>query len=326
MRKSPCCGSKIWALPARRRQCSNCKSRWRVRSKKRGRRERRNDERLIAHVLSRRRSLTDLAQHARLSRQAISARFRKVLARHAAAATNQRAHTGEAILLVDGLWFRFKRRPWVLYLTALRPVQEDRATFLDPVLLEGVESKEAWIKVIGMIPKDRRESIRAIVGDKFSGCRDIARINGWILQLCHFHLLAQFKGRITLRSTTKARVLRQEVYKLVSKALLTIDSAKLGSIRFCLKALLAEANTPKRYKSVVRGFLRTIDDYHAYLIHPELRLPRTNGTSEAMARRVRDLLYGTRSISSPTALTNWATSLVRLKPTIMCRPGPQQPN
>lgn len=326
MRKSPCCGSKIWILPARRRQCSSCRSRWRIRSKKRGRHERRNDARLIAHVLSRRRSLTDLAQLARLSRQAISARFRKALARNVLAAAEPGALGSESILLVDGLWFRFKRRPWVLYLTALRPVQEDRAMFLDPVLLEGVESKEAWVKVIGMIPEDRRASIRAIVGDKFSGCRDIARSNGWILQLCHFHLLAQFKGRVTLRSTTKARVLRQEVYKLISKALLTIDRAKLNSIRFCLNVFLAEANTPKLYKSLVRGFLRTSDDYHAYLIHPELRLPRTNGTSEAMARRVRDLLYRTRSLSSPAALQNWATSLVRLKPTIMCRPGSQPPN
>jgi hypothetical protein len=326
MRKSPCCGSKIWNLSARRRQCSSCRFRWRVRSKKRGRHGRRNDERLIAHVLSQRRSLTDLAQRARLSRQAFSARFRKALARNVMAAAVPGARASEAILLVDGLWFRFKRRPWVLYLTALRPVQEDRATFLDPVLLEGVESKEAWIKVIGMIPKARKASIRAIVGDKFSGCRDIARSNGWILQLCHFHLLAQFKGRVTLRSTTKARLLRQEVCKLISKALLTIDGEKLDSIRFCLKAFLAEANTPKRYKSLVRGFLRTIDDYHAYLVYPDLRLPRTNGTSEAMARRVRDLLYDTRSLSSPAALTKWATSLIRLKPTIMCRPAQQLPN
>lgn len=240
------------------------------------------------------------------------------------------AHTNDlssdVILLVDGLWFRFKRRPWVLYLSALRPISGDLATFCDPVLLEGIESKQGWLQAIGMIPASRRQRIRAIVGDKFSGCRSIAKNHGWVLQLCHFHLLAQFKGRVTPRSSTKARALRQEVYKLVSKALLTNDPERLESIKFALKTLIADGGTPARYKSLVRGFLRSMNDYHAYLLYPNLRLPRTNGTSEAMGRRVRDQLYNARSLSTPAALTNWAKNIVRLKPTIMCRPGQLQPN
>lgn len=326
MRKSPCCRSKIWSLSARRRQCSSCKRRWRVRSKKRGRRERRGDERLVIQVLSQRRSLTDLAKRQDLTRQAVSARFRNALKRRALVSAGPSDLSNGAILLVDGLWFQFKRRPWVLYLSALRPLHEDRATFCDPVLIEGVESKRAWLEVIGRIPKARKANIRAIVGDKFSGCRAIAKTHGWILQLCHFHLLAQFKGRVTLRSSTKARLLRQEIYRLVSQALLTTDGARLDSLRLGLKALISDAGTPARYRSLVRGFLRAIEDYHAYLLYPELRLPRTNGSCEAMARRVRDSLYAARSISSPKALTNWAVNLVRIKPTIMCRPRQQLPN
>ena len=325
MRKSRCCEAKIWSLSDRRRQCSGCGRRWRIRLKTRGRKDRRSDHRLIAQVFSQRRSLTDVAGRLGLTRQALSARFRKVLAPRDIALSEAPAPGIDTILLVDGLWFRFKHRQWVLYLTALRPVLEDRARFFDPVLLEGSESKQAWIKVIGMIPQRHRSTIRAIVGDKFSGCRDIAHKNGWVLQLCHFHLLAQFKGRVTRRSTTKARILRQEVFRFVSQALLTIDRKRLATLSMCLKMLLADDTTPKRYKSSVRGFLRTMDDYHAYLRYPELRLPRTNGTSEAMARRIRDLLNNTRSLSTPSALTNWATNLVRLKPTIMCRPSCQLP-
>lgn len=233
--------------------------------------------------------------------------------------------SADSILLVDGLWFRFRRRSWVLYLTALRPVYGDQARFFDPVLLEGSESKQAWTKVIGMIPQNYRSSIRAIVGDKFAGCRDIAYRNGWVLQLCHFHLLAQFTGRISSRCTVKARFLRQEIFQLIRRALLTVDQQRLGALIICLKAITTDSTTPKRYKSLVRGFLRTMDDYHAYLRHPELRLPRTNGASEAMARRIRDMLNNTRSLSSPAALEAWATNLVRLKPTIMCRPNYQVP-
>lgn len=321
MPKSRCCDSKIWTLSSRRRQCSSCLRRWRIRSKKRGRHQRRSDARLVAKVFAKRRSLTDLAEQSGLTRQTLSARFRCALNRHGVARLIAANSGDEAILLVDGLWFRFRRRPWVLYLMALRPIQEDLAVFLDPVLLEGSESKQSWLKAIATIPKERQANIRAIVGDKFSGCRSIARSNGWILQLCHFHLLAQFKGRITPRSTTKARIVRQEIFKLVKKALMTTDRAQLDSIAVCLKLLINDEGTPKRYKALVRGFFRTITDYHAYLLHRHLRLPRTNGSSEAMGRRVRDLLYSTRSLSSPSSLKNWATNLVRFKPNIMCRPG-----
>lgn len=323
MPKSQCCRSIVWVFSQRLRQCSACRRRWRIRLKKRGRKDRRADHRLIAQVFSQRRSLTDLAARLGLTRQALSARLRKVLTRRSIVRFEVAGLGADAILLVDGLWFRFKHRQWVLYLTALRPVLEDWARFFAPVLLEGPESKQAWTKVIGMIPQDIRSSIRAIVGDKFSGCRDIAYRNGWVLQLCHFHLLAQFNGRIKRRSTTKARVLRQEVYKLMDEALLTTDRKRLETLCMGLKLLIADNDTPKRYRSLVRGFFRAMDDYHAYLRYPELRLPRTNGTSEAMGRRIRDLLNDTRSLSTPLALENWATNLVRLKPTIMCRPGSQ---
>lgn len=326
MRKSQCCGSSIWSLSNRRRQCSSCKRRWRVRPIKRGRRCRRGDQRLVARVFSERRSLTDLANRSGLTRQALSARFRAALARGGAVTKKDPARSADSILLVDGLWFRFKRRPWVLYLTALRPVLEDQARFFDPVLLEGTECKEAWLKVIEMIPSERRSTIRAIVGDKFSGCRDIARRNGWVLQLCNFHLLAQFKGRIALRSTTKARLLRREIFGLVSQALLTRDPKRLASICTCLKALIADSATPKSYRRIVRSFLRTADEYRAYLHYPELRLPRTNSASESMARRIRDLLNNTRSLSTPSALAKWAINLVRLKPTIVCRATANYPN
>jgi hypothetical protein len=326
MRKSPCCGAKVWSLSTRRRKCSKCLRRWRIRIKKRGRRKRRADHRLIDQVFLKQRSLTQLAAQRRLSRQTLSARFRNVLRSRSLELSGLTACSEQAILLVDGLWFRFKRRQWVLYLMALRPIEKNQAIFLDPVLLEGSESKRAWLKAIATIPEERRTHIRAIVGDKFSGCRTIARTNGWILQLCHFHLLAEFKGRIQRRSTTKGRFVRQEIFKLVQRALVTLDRVQLNAIIVCLKLLIADPDTPKRYKALVRGFLRTMDDYHAYLLYPDLRLPRTNGSSEAMGRRIRDLLYTTRSLSSTNALKIWVKNLVQIKPEIMCRPGILVPN
>ena len=61
-----------------------------------------------------------------------------------------------------------------------------------------------------------------------------------------------------------------------------------------------------------------IDHFRAYRKYPELDLPTTTGSVEAMNRRVRDLMRQTRSISSPQALQLWAIALIRTRPIVVC--------
>jgi hypothetical protein len=144
MPKSTCCRAKAIRFSGRRRQCIACRRTWRIRSKKRGRPALRRDRRLIQRVLVQKRSLTEIAQRRKITRQALSHRFRKALAAPSAPAGLVPPASGDLILLVDGLWFKFRRRPWVLYLMALRPVKEDTATFIAPLLLEGSERMHGW--------------------------------------------------------------------------------------------------------------------------------------------------------------------------------------
>ena len=320
MPKSTCCGAKIIRFSGRRRQCIACRCTWRIRVKKRGRPALRSDPRLIRRVLIQKRSLTEIAQRRKITRQALGHRFLKALTTAAAKRKPTQPASGELILLVDGLWFKFKRRPWVLYLMALRPIEEDTATFIAPLLLEGSERMQGWQAALATIPTARRVQIRALVGDKFPGCATIARQNGWVLQLCHFHLVAQLAARLgRRRPSLQARIIRQETYRLVRAGLETADWPKLKEILGSLKTLIAERVTPISYKRVVRGFIRRYTDYHAYLTYPQLRLPKTNNTSEAMGRRVRDLLSRTRSLSSPKSLSIWAAEQIRLHPRIACK-------
>lgn len=322
MRKSTCCSAKIRRFSGRRRQCVKCHRTWRIRLKKRGRLSLRIDDRLVQRVFIDHRSLTQIARQRGLTRQALSYRFRRTLEARLACIRPRSAGEDGLILLVDGLWFRFKGRPWVLYLMALRPVEADQAMFVDPLLAEGPESKHAWQMALDSIPSEYRIRICALVGDQFKGCRSIADENGWVLQLCHFHLLAQLERAVgKRRKMLRARVLRSEAYRLVKKALLTNDWRELNWIVYCLKALIAEPAMPLGYRRTVRGFLRCMSHYHAYQTYPDLRLPRTNNTSEAMGRRVRDLMARTRALSSPQSLKLWATGYVRSKPAIACRPS-----
>ena len=53
---------------------------------------------------------------------------------------------------MDGLWFRFGGKPWVLYLIALRACHERAAVFLDPVIIEGKEGFHKWEQAVETIP------------------------------------------------------------------------------------------------------------------------------------------------------------------------------
>jgi hypothetical protein len=318
MGKSSCCNEVVWVLGSRRRQCGRCERTWRIRPKKRGRPRRRRDSKLIDRVLVKRRSLTELANERGLSRQALSYRFLRALERQRRPAVA--AITGESILLVDGVWFRFKRRPWVLYLMATRPLEGQQATFRTPLLLEGPESKTAWLKALDTIPPTDRARIRALVCDSFVGSRSIARAKGWILQLCHFHLIAQFRRRLGYRNLrTPSRIFRHEAYRLIRIALTTADERQAASIAIHLRQLANEAIGARRFANLVRQFVLRLPEYRAYRLHPSLHLPTTTGSVESMARVIRDLLRRTRSISSPKALEQWMTSYVEVRPHVTCR-------
>lgn len=317
MGKSPCCDDIVWVLANRRRRCKRCLRTWRVRAKKRGR-PRRRDPRLIHRVLVKRRSLTELAVERNLTRQALSYRFLRALERRRRPAI--RAVNGDSILLADGVWFRFKRRPWVLYLMATRPLEGQQATFRVPLLLEGPESKTAWLKAFDTIPSADRVRIRALVCDNFVGSRSIARSKGWVLQLCHFHLIAQFRRRLAYRNLrTPSRRFRHEAYRLIRIALSTPDERKALLIASHLRLLAKEAIGAKRFANLVRQFVLRLPEYRAYRLHPTLHLPTTTGSVESMGRVIRDLLRRTRSISSPTALERWVTSYLEVRPHVTCK-------
>ena|SRR3989344_916950 len=57
-------------------------------------------------------------------------------------ASAPRLPRGPYALVVDGVYFTFERREWVLYLMAMKPIHFHRMYFLDPVLVKGRERLE----------------------------------------------------------------------------------------------------------------------------------------------------------------------------------------
>ncbi len=323
MRKSKCCGAKTRRFGERRRQCCACLRTWRIRTKRRGRPGLRSDHRLLGRVLLQRRSLTEMALSRGVSKQALSHRFLTELARQFNRVRNTRGRWGSSILIVDGLWFRFKRRPWVIYLMALRPVNSNVATFMDPFIFSGRESASGWIRALGTIPLIRRSRVQAFVVDDFTGCTTIAKQNQWVLQLCHFHMLARLRARLGRKRPrgVSQRSLRQQAYQLVRTALHTDDSSRLAEALSELRLRYVESELPWKYRNILRQFIRRIDAYRAYRTHPHLKLPKTTGSAESMGRVIRDLMRRTRNVRTPKALELWVRNYIRLRPEILCNPA-----
>lgn len=323
MGKSTCCRGPIRRFGKRRRQCGLCRRTWTVWLKKRGRPLRRADRRLVRRVFQQRRSLTQIAEQQGLTRQALSYRFLRALEREAAGPKSMGlAPQVHLTLLADGMWFRFRRRPWTLYLMAMKEPGRHKAVFLDPLLRSGSESRLGWETAFGTIPPESRQRIRALVCDNFAGSNNVAKKNGWVLQLCHFHLLASLHKRLGRRhpANVPSLALRHAGYQLVREILLDLDD-KIETRRQQLRALADNDEMPWRFGNILREFARRLPAYQAYRLHPELRLPRTTGSVESMGRVIRDLLRQTRSLSTPNSVNLWIKTLLRTRPEITCNPG-----
>jgi len=246
-------------------------------------------------------------------------RFRQALHRYVARPSPQVLPRGPLVLLVDGLWFEFDGRPWVLYLTALKPCRGNEATFLDPLLLPGREGASRWQQALAAIPPAAIRRIQAMVVDNLPGMQRLAYQHRWALQLCHFHLLLKLQAqRRGVRYTLRGGSVREEIHQLIRSALELPDGNRLSGVLEQLRRLsLGDCGT-LRIQTTVREFLKGLSFYRSYLTYPYLELPRTTNSVESMCRLLREMLRSSRAGSNPASVLLWATALIRLRPRVTC--------
>jgi hypothetical protein len=312
--KSLCCKAKIYRFGARRRQCQCCKRTWSIRRKKRGRPSIRFPLRRFAQVFLERKTLCQLTHRSPLALATLRYRFRQGLRQWVARPYPHAIPSGPLILLADALWFRFKGKLWILYLTALRTRSNSTALFLDPVLMPGKEGAWKWQEVFNKLPPQAK--IRAVVVDNLNGMIKIANQHDWILQLCHFHLLMKFEGRHQRRLI--GGHLRHELFRLVRQVL---ELPEGNHLQHCIKRLSGFTRHPglsPRIQGMTRWLIQTLEYHRSYRSYPMLHLPTTNNAVESMAGLIRDLLRRNRCASSPQSLLLWAKAFIRMRPRIVC--------
>jgi len=229
---------------------------------------------------------------------------------------SQRLPKGPYALLGDGLYFKFKRADWVMYVMAVKPTRSHRAFFLDPVLLPGKESYERWLMALAAIPTGTKERILAFVSDGFRGSKLVAKEHDWIHQRCHFHLLMALIRRHGRRSyRVKGAGIRERLLGVVRVLLATADPVMKRKQTFRAQQLLSHPLCPPWIRKQTIEFLRTLDDFRAYLMYPELNLPTTTNAIESSGKLIRK---ATSTARTPESVLLRATAFLRLKKFITC--------
>lgn len=296
----------------RRRRCACCGCTWSIRKKRPGPKPGRTSPLLAERVIVDGLTFKQLGRALAISPQAVGRRFRVALRSLASAPLPP---GGDLALLVDGLWFAFRRRYWVYYDMAVKPIMSETAYFLAPVLLPGVEHCRMWREALSTISADVSRRIQALVSDGFRGSRLLAEENGWLHQRCHFHLLSTLRSLLGRRPSYGGKAIRTGIDRIAREMLVTTEQQRLATLSAELKALAGTPGCPARLRGVARQFLREGDSFRTYLLHPELRLPTTISALESRHSLIRNLAG---RVNNPAALRLWLHALNCLRPTSIC--------
>lgn len=314
--KSPCCRGKIRLFGTRRRQCSTCKKTWRVWKRKRGRNERRSSLNTLFQYFKGTRILGSLKP------RTASARLRKKLCCFNKQTMWPTIPDGSLIAVADAMIEYIEKRPYAIYFILVRPINGSQAFILPPLLLAGGES--GWEKAFEEIPADIFDRIVALVCDGHNSLVYNAKRFGWLLQRCHFHLLARIAHNVSFGPLGKNRRLGIRIQKLAhivlyKKEISLVDEA-LNEIK-----KIKEVITSRNFRSVLSGFIKHYKDYRTYLDFPLYRLPSTSNSAEHLVGLVRDFQYRARGFRTADSLFAWVSGYCKYRKSVTCRPK-IQPN
>ena len=317
--KSPCCRAIVRRFGGRRRQCSVCWKTWRVCQRGRGRTRQRISATLIVRYL--RREIPSRYAQARFSGISISTlRDRLIRSRDIFLARTPWptiSNDQPLIVIADAMVETFHSGTCTLYIILLRAVSSDEAVITEPLILTGTETREGWQEAFERLPKTARNAILALVCDGNRGLLAVARSHSWIVQRCHFHLLAAIQGRRSRWTRSRHRVMGEQLYQLVRHVITTPDQ---DTIMRCLTKLevIGWDTRSLVLRKVLSGFLTSYMDYRTYLTHTHLRLPTTSNAVESLIGSIRDLCYRARGFRTAESLICWVHALLKLKRTIKC--------
>lgn len=317
--KSPCCKGIIHRFGQRRRQCSLCEKTWRIRLKKRGRKQRRLHPSVSHTVLERGESLRHQAKRLRKNRECLRRKHRRNLEHLLKRLPKPVAPGGSLIAVVDGWAVTIRGERYTVYLILLRSVAGTCAAVMDPYIAKGYEHLPCWKDAFDELPDETKKRICALVSDGLTGMHALAREYGWTYQRCHFHLLKMMQSLRGKRwSTVKHKSLRERMYQMIVTILQIPAERRVLRLSNQLRRLLTDPRCPKWFGLRTRGFFKQLAYFRSCRRFPDLHLPTTTNSAETVCRALTATKRKTRGFSSISSLRLWITVQIRIMKPIRC--------
>ena len=323
--KSLCCKAKVIGFGSRRRQCSKCKKTWRMRRKKRGRKRNRTGKDFVTKYLNRLLpSFYAVAKHAKKSADILEYKLkqsRDFFIRHTKWPKIPR---GPFIAVADATIKTIARRIYSVYIILLRNIGDREAYPLPPRLEVGPESYDGWKRSFDAMPDYVKRQIKALVCDGHAGLVWSARKRNWKVQRCHFHLLKSLSIRRSRKSTRGNRKIGERLLMLANIILTTEDTQKLTQAINEIEEI-GWMSKGGSLGLIISGFLKNLDEYRTYLMHPKMKLPRTNNSAESFISGLEKMCAHARGFRTKSSFEKWLEAYVKHRRSIACNPS-YQPN
>jgi len=221
------------------------------------------------------------------------------------------------IAVADAMIITTDHRTVTFYFIMVRPVTSNQAIILPPYCKSGSESWLGWQEAFALLAPDIKGSIRALVSDGHSGLLHVAKQYQWIIQRCNFHIIAKIQGRRSRWGRSRHQETGKQLYQLLHTVLTSRDEHEIQKALLELRIIGFSAGS-KQLKTYVSGFIKHYTEYRSYLVYPDLWLPRTSNSAEALIGSIRRLCNRAHGFRTIDSLTMWIHALLKHKQTVTC--------
>lgn len=253
------------------------------------------------------------------------ARLRVLLRQYIQSTPWPKVPQGKLIVIADGMWEYHAGQLHTFYFILLRSICSSTAVITPVFLAPGSErTTDGWEKAFQQLPPGVRRRIVAVVCDGAQGLINFARLQGWAVQRCQFHLKARLAHCVSPGPRNRNPALGQRIQQLV-QIILTHPSEVLVNTKLQELQILSNYTSLKGLHQVVSGFVKHQADYRTYLRYPDWHLPITSNSAECLIGQIRDLQYRAHGFRSIASLKLWIEAWCKYHKTITCR-GHYPPN
>jgi hypothetical protein len=229
------------------------------------------------------------------------------------------------VAVADACVVQVEGEPCTIYLILLKTVTNTRAVISVPYVALGHENQTDWMRAFAALSPQVTTRIRVLLCDGAGSLRGVAIEYHWLIQRCHFHLILGLGNYLSQGKQSHHPAYARLVYTAVYQVLKCYTWTRAVRGLYYLTHL-AKLTRSRGFHKVIDGFFTYAREYRTYREYPELHLPITTNSAEALVGCIKRLLARTRGLRTKRALELWLRCLLKYQGTMLCRGYDQKKN